>query len=90
LRDPSLLVFDEATSALDSLVEKEITETIQAVSTKNKNLMTVLVAHRLSTVMHADRIYVLEQWRIIEQGSHAQLLAQAWLYAALWREQVGE
>lgn len=90
LRDPSLLVFDEATSALDSLVEKEITETIQAVSTKNKNLMTVLVAHRLSTVMHADRIYVLEQGQIIEQGSHEVLLKQWWLYAALWREQVWE
>jgi len=61
LRHPSVIIFDEATSSLDSLVEAEITATIQAISQSNPNIITLLVAHRLSTVMHADRIFVLEQ-----------------------------
>ncbi len=52
--------------------------------------MKVLVAHRLSTVLHADRIYVLEKGKIVESGSHKKLLAMRGLYAALWREQQGE
>ena len=88
LRKPDLLIFDEATSSLDSITEKEITSTIQAIEKQHPELMTVLVAHRLSTVAHADRIYVFEQGRIIEQGTHAQLLKTGGLYAALWRQQV--
>ena len=61
LRNPKVIIFDEATSSLDSLVEAEITATIQAISQSNPNIITLLVAHRLSTVMHADRIFVLEQ-----------------------------
>lgn len=90
LRDPDILIFDEATSALDSLVESHITETIKDITTDNQHLMTILVAHRLSTVMHADVIYVLEDGKIIETWSHDELLATQWLYAALWRQQVGE
>ncbi|HCV43239.1 MAG TPA: ABC transporter ATP-binding protein, partial [Bacteroidetes bacterium] len=89
LRRPNLLVFDEATSSLDSLTEEEITETIRDVSVR-KDLITVLIAHRLSTVMHADRIYVLERGRIIESGPHGELLDQKGLYYAMWRQQVGE
>jgi ATP-binding cassette subfamily B protein len=89
LRRPNLLVFDEATSSLDSLTEEEITETIRDVSFQ-KDLITILIAHRLSTVMHADRIYVLEKGRIVESGPHDELLELKGLYYAMWRQQVGE
>jgi ATP-binding cassette subfamily B protein len=89
LRRPRLLVFDEATSSLDSITEEEITTTIRDVAT-NKDVMTVLIAHRLSTVMHADTIHVLEQGRVVESGGHDELLAIKGLYYALWRQQVGE
>ena len=52
--------------------------------------MTILIAHRLSTVMHADRIYVLERGSVVESGTHADLLAQKGLYYAMWRQQIGE
>jgi ATP-binding cassette, subfamily B, bacterial len=89
LRKPHLLVFDEATSALDSLTEEEITRTMREVSERS-DVITVLIAHRLSTVMHADRIYVLERGRIVESGSHDDLLEEKGLYYAMWRQQVGE
>lgn len=90
LRRPDLLIFDEATSALDSLIEWEITETIKHITADDHDMMTILVAHRLSTIMHADRIYVLEKGAIVESWSHDQLVAEKWLYYALWRQQVGE
>ncbi|MBP6414468.1 MAG: ABC transporter ATP-binding protein [Bacteroidia bacterium] len=89
LRKPSLLVFDEATSALDSLNEKEISETIRSIS-DNRQHLTVLIAHRLSTVMHADKIIVLEKGQIVEQGKHNDLLDTKGLYYAMWRQQIGE
>ena len=89
LRHPQLLVFDEATSSLDSLTEEEISRTIREVAT-NQEAITILIAHRLSTVMHADRIYVLERGHIVEFGKHAELLEQKGLYYAMWRQQVGE
>jgi len=89
LRKPHLLVFDEATSALDSLTEEEIGRTMRAVSS-TANVITVMIAHRLSTVMHADRIYVLERGRIAEMGQHDALIEAKGLYYAMWRQQVGE
>ncbi len=89
LRRPNLLIFDEATSALDSLTEEEITETIREISDR-EDLITILIAHRLSTVLHADRIYVLEKGKIIEAGRHNELLGLKGLYYAMWRQQIGE
>ncbi|MEK7264437.1 MAG: ABC transporter ATP-binding protein [Bacteroidota bacterium] len=89
LRHPQLLVFDEATSSLDSLTEEEINETIRNVS-HTQDLITILIAHRLSTVMHADRIFVLERGRIVESGKHNALLEEKGLYYAMWRQQIGE
>ncbi|MBV8828386.1 MAG: ABC transporter ATP-binding protein [Acidobacteriaceae bacterium] len=89
LRRPRLLVFDEATSSLDSITEEEITRTIRDVAQRS-DVITILIAHRLSTVLHADRIYVLEKGRIVEEGSHSELVAETGLYYALWRQQIGE
>ena len=89
LRKPQLLVFDEATSSLDSLTEEEISQTIQDVAA-SRDAITCLIAHRLSTVLHADRIYVLERGSIVEFGRHADLLDNKGLYYAMWRQQVGE
>mgnify|MGYP001605685808 CR=1 FL=1 len=87
LRDPELIIFDEATSSLDSLTERAITDTIRSIATLRPNLMSVSVAHRLSTIAHADRIYVLAKGNIVEEGNHAELLEREGLYAALWKEQ---
>jgi ATP-binding cassette subfamily B protein len=89
LRRPRLIVFDEATSALDSLTEEDVSRTIREVA-HDRRVMTVLIAHRLSTVMHADRIYVLERGRVVEEGRHESLLEARGLYYAMWRQQVGE
>jgi ATP-binding cassette subfamily B protein len=89
LRKPQLLVFDEATSSLDSLTEEEISQTIRDVAA-SRDAITILIAHRLSTVMHADRIYVLERGGIVESGRHEELTERRGLYYAMWRQQVGE
>jgi ATP-binding cassette subfamily B protein len=89
LRRPKMLIFDEATSALDSLTEVEINKTIQTISSAKEHLV-VMVAHRLSTIMHADRIYVMEHGKVAEMGSHGQLLEMKGLYSAMWRQQIGE
>ena len=89
LRQPELLIFDEATSSLDSITEEEISQTIRDVAA-TRDAITILIAHRLSTVLHADCIYVLERGRIAESGHHNELLEKRGLYYAMWRQQVGE
>ncbi len=89
IRKPRLLIFDEATSALDSITERQITQTVREIS-MDRQQITIAIAHRLSTIMHSDTIYVLERGKIVEKGSHAQLLELNGLYYAMWRQQIGE
>ena len=81
LKNPKILVFDEATSSLDSQSEQHILAAMHEVA---QDHTTLVIAHRLSTVIDADKIYVLEQGKIIESGQHSQLLAHKGLYAQLW------
>jgi ATP-binding cassette, subfamily B, bacterial len=87
LKDPPLLVLDEATSAVDNETEAAIQRSLELVG---RGRTVVVIAHRLSTVRHADRIHVLEEGRVVESGSHDDLVAARGLYAALWRIQTGE
>ena len=84
LKGPRILLFDEATSALDSHTEQEIQRSLDEVSA---NRTTLIIAHRLSTVVHADEILVLQDGRIVERGTHDALLAAGGSYAKLWRTQ---
>jgi ATP-binding cassette subfamily B protein len=84
LKDPAILVFDEATSSLDSRSEKNILGALTRIS---RNKTTLVIAHRLSTVIDADRIIVLEEGRVKEQGDHQALIEADGLYAHLWRLQ---
>ena len=84
LKAPRVVVFDEATSALDTKTEREIQDSLEEVAQERTTLM---IAHRLSTVVHADEILVLDQGRIAERGTHAGLLAMGGLYAAMWARQ---
>jgi ATP-binding cassette subfamily B protein len=84
LKDPPVLILDEATSALDSRLEREVRE---ATAHLARGRATVAIAHRLSTVLEADAILVMAQGRVVERGTHDQLLAMDGLYASLYREQ---
>ncbi|HKZ10060.1 MAG TPA: ABC transporter transmembrane domain-containing protein [Rhodanobacteraceae bacterium] len=81
LKNPCILVFDEATSALDTRTEKIIQTELSEIA---RGRTTLMVAHRLSTIVEADRILVLDRGRVVESGSHAELLALGGRYAALW------
>jgi ABC-type transport system involved in Fe-S cluster assembly fused permease/ATPase subunit len=87
LKNPAILIFDEATSALDSKSEKAIQAELDRIA---EGRTTLVIAHRLSTVMNADQILVLDAGRILERGSHAELLARGGLYAQMWRLQQQE
>ncbi len=84
LKAPPILMLDEATSALDSFTEKEIQASLDRIA---KNRTTLVIAHRLSTVIHADTILVMDKGQIVERGTHLSLLAAGGLYAGLWARQ---
>ncbi|WP_370290147.1 ABC transporter ATP-binding protein [Nocardioides sp.] len=87
LREPAVLVLDEATSAVDNETEAAIQRSLREVG---QRCTTIVVAHRLSTVRHAHRIWVLDDGRVAEAGTHDELVAADGAYAALWRVQTGE
>ena len=84
LKNPRILLFDEATSALDTRTEQEIQRSLEEVS---RGRTTVVIAHRLSTVINADEIVVLDRGRVVERGRHGDLLALGGLYADMWSRQ---
>lgn len=86
LKDAPILILDEATSALDSDVEAAIQENLDQLM---KGKTVIAIAHRLSTIAAMDRLVVMEGGRIVEQGSHAELIRHDGLYARLWRRQSG-
>ena len=86
LKDAPILVLDEATSALDSEVEASVQHALTRVM-RGKTVLAI--AHRLSTIAEMDRIVVLDAGRVVEQGNHAELLAQNGLYARYWNRQSG-
>jgi ATP-binding cassette subfamily B protein len=84
LKQPKILLLDEATSSLDSKTEKAIQSTLEEIA---GHYTTLIIAHRLSSIVHADLIVVMEQGRIVEQGSHQELLQRKGLYAEMWQVQ---
>ncbi|WP_437584087.1 ABC transporter ATP-binding protein [Paramicrobacterium sp. CJ85] len=86
LKDPAVMLLDEATSALDTISERVVQHALDAAS---QGRTTIAIAHRLSTVIGADRIFVIDGGRIVEQGTHAELLEIGGVYARMYREQIG-
>jgi ATP-binding cassette subfamily B protein len=87
LKNPPIVVLDEATSALDTQTERDIQDSLRAISTGRT---VITIAHRLSTVVDADTILVLDEGQVAERGSHADLLAADGHYARLWNRQASE
>lgn len=87
LKKPDILIMDEATSNLDSITEKAIEKTINELT---NGITTVIIAHRLSTIMRCDKIFVLDKGKIIESGTHSELVARQGFYYNLWKEQLPE
>lgn len=86
IRDPAILALDEATSALDPATEASLNKTLTRLA---KGRTMVAVTHRLQSVVHCDRIFVFERGRLVEQGSHQELLGRGGVYAKLWQKQIG-
>lgn len=86
LEDPPILVLDEATSALDSKTEHQLQQALEEVM---KNRTTIVIAHRLSTVMAADNILVMDKGKIVDQGTHEELIKRGGLYKNYWEIQAG-
>jgi ATP-binding cassette, subfamily B, bacterial len=86
LKNPPILILDEATSAVDNETEAAIAKSLEKIT---QNRTTIAIAHRLSTIRYADCIYVLEYGKIVEQGTHEELLGKAGVYANLWKVQTG-
>jgi ATP-binding cassette subfamily B protein len=86
LKNPPILILDEATSAVDNETEAAIAKSLEKIT---QNRTTIAIAHRLSTIRNADCIYVMEYGKIVEKGTHEQLLAKNGIYANLWRVQTG-
>jgi ATP-binding cassette subfamily B protein len=87
LKNPSIFVFDEATSALDSKSEKAIQGELDRIA---RSRTTLIIAHRLSTIVHADQILVMDHGRIVERGTHGELLVRGGAYAQMWALQQRE
>ena len=87
LKDPPILILDEATSAVDNETEASIQRALAHIAASRT---TIVIAHRLSTVRHADFIVVMDQGAIVEQGTHNELIDVGGLYARLWAVQTGE
>ena len=83
--EPEILIFDEATSSLDSQSEQYIQKTIQRLREDQKTI--IIIAHRLSTVVHADEIVVLENGKVVESGTHKELIKEKGNYYSLWQQQ---
>ena len=88
LKDAPILILDEATSALDSKSEKEIQKAFEEIF-EIENRTTIVIAHRLSTLRKMDRIIVMDEGKIVEEGSHETLVKKKGKYAELWNHQVG-
>ena len=86
IKRPAILLLDEATSALDNESERIVQAALDEIMAKQKRT-TVTIAHRLSTIVNADRIAVLKMGKVVEEGSHDELLAQQGLYTKLWEAQ---
>ena len=86
LKDSPILILDEATSSVDNETEAAIQRSLNKVS---KNKTTIVIAHRLSTIVNADKIIVLDQGKIVESGTHQELVQKNGLYESLWKVQTG-
>lgn len=88
LKKPDILIMDEATSNLDSITERAIEKTINNVL--STDVTTIIIAHRLITIMHCNRIFVMKEGKFIEEGTHNELMNKNGLYAKLWKDQIPE